>query len=460
MSSFDRNSVRTLGFCLVIAAVSGCFDAFTLPACDVPADCPGGYVACDSGYCLRSSARCNSAGPVTGDGCCFVREGERAADHDCQGFAIDLEGTGFAGPALDGVDGAAYVATLGAAEPPDTGAWVWLTRTGRDGQVQWRVPVGQGSPGSLGAPMAFDDGVWVGFDAGLRGFDRTGAERDVVADVAEPGHVAVDAGGRLAWWSASRSTLVVRGATHGSLEHAATLEADGEGLAGPVFVTGGAHVVMAAGKRLAKVDATLARASGQAALSDAARDLAVSAGRLYVLEGAQRVSAFVLASEALPGAWSTPLELPVEAAGHLLVDEAGRLVVPAMGGDLLVVSDLGDRGQYRQIGSGWVDASSLVLLADGWLVQASGQRLQAGRVVGQGDQASLEGAWSHSFGNEIVGAPLADLEGNVLVVDGAGRLVRLISGAPGPARAGWPTFAGSTTLGGVEIGGSSAGAEE
>jgi len=459
MWHFVCKGPRILAILLVVPALSGCFDPISLPTCDVPADCPGGFVACDSGYCLRSSPRCDAAGPVAGDGCCFVGQGERAADGDCQGFALDLAGSGFAGPALDPLDGAAYVATLGSAEPPLTGTWVWLSRVERAGQVAWRVPVGPGGPDSLSAPVAFDEGVWVAFDEGLRGFDRAGGERDVVADVPVPGHVAVDRGGRLAWWSAGRGALVVRGATLGSLEHAAAFEAEGQELVGPVFVTGGEQVVMAAGDRLGRFDATLAHASGAATLSEPAVDLAVSAGRLYVLEGRRHVSAFVLASEALPATWGAPLELPAEAGAQVSVDEAGRLVLPAAGGKVLVITDEGDVGRVEVAATGWTEASSLLLLADGWLVQASGPRLQSGRLQVAGSGAVVTGAWSQSFGNTLIGAPLSDSEGHILVLDGAGRLVRLVSGAPGSARAGWPTVAGSTSLGGVEVGASSSGTE-
>ncbi len=445
---------------LGLPSLPGCFDPITLPTCEHPADCPAGYVACDTGHCLLGSARCDAAAAVADDGCCFVGAGERAGDSDCLGFSLDLEGVGFSGPAVDGFDGAALVTTLAPAPAPQTGSWVWLTRVARDGRVAWRAPVGEGTSAHLAPPVATIDGAWAAFDAGLRRFDRSGAERDVIADAPLPGHLAVDSDGRLAWWSPARGALVVRGGAPGSPEHVVALAASDAEVVGPVFATGSAHVIVAAGTRLRRHAASDGAPTGEADLAEAARDLAVSAGRLYVLEGARGVSAFVLAEGALARAWAAPVALPADALGQVLQDEEGRLVLPAAGGRLFVLVDRGAEAAVTSHEAGGPGGPGLLLLADGWLVQAAGSRLRAARLLPDAEGGALSARWEHDLGNEIAGALLADPEGHVLVLDAVGRLARLVSGAPGAARAGWPTTAGSATQGGVEVGGGSPTTEE
>ena len=427
----------------------GCFGAITLPPCDAPPDCPAGYVACDSGFCLTSSDTCDAAAPVAGDGCCFVSDGERGADDDCVGLTLDLEGAGFAGPALDPAGGAAYVTMLRVVD----GDWqVWLTRVQHDGTVAWRVPVGPGTAADLAAPVATDFGAWVGFSQGARAFDRTGAEIDVTATTPSPGQLAALPDGRLAWLTNGGASLVVRGAAASSREHAVALPQGSDASVGPVFASGGERVVVAKGTALWRRHAADGAADAETTLDQPAHDLAVSNGRLYVLEGRRQLGAFVLASGALPRAWRLPL--PRDAVGQVLVADDGRVVLAADDGHALLVDDQGDSATVRDgavllSGAGAWTAS---LLADGWLIAANGSTLQAARIESSEGAASIAARWRHALGNPIVGGPLADADAQVWVLDGAGRLRRLVSGAPGAALGGWPTVAGATALGGAEAG--------
>jgi hypothetical protein len=367
------------------------------------------------------------------------------------GAAVDLEGVGFAGPALDPVDGAAYVATAVGSGDAQT---VWLTRVERSGAVAWRVPVGEGFEGGPSAPVAFDAGVWVAFRDGARSFDRVGKERDVIAGRPAPGRLAVSGQGRLAWVTADGGSLVVRASATGSLEHAVALSGGGGAPAavGPVFATGGDQVLLGHGGVLVRHSADDGSPAGEVStFAGDVRALAVNAGRAYVLDGARRVGAFVLASGALPEAWA--IDLDADAVPALTVDEGGRLVLPMVGGGLRVLDDLGTSAAEHVLERGeGTGAHPVSLLADGWLVRVTSGGLAAGRLVGQGDQVRFEALWTHHLGNGLVGSPLADPDGHLWVLDGAGRLGRLVSGASGPARSGWPTPAGAEGQGGIEAG--------
>lgn len=429
--------------CTLVLVLPCCFTQVELPTCAVPTDCPGDYPICQGGWCLHQVDRCDRATATSGDGCCPLWSVDRSGDQDCVAFQLSLGGNA-AGPSIDAVTGDAYVAVLEAGGGPDAQDWIMLARVSPDGREAWRAPVGAGRAADLVAPMITAEGVWVGFEQGLRRLDYSGQDtlNGLVTDAPVPGAVAVNQVGCVAWWSRTRGGFALGWPAQGQGERLWPMEPSEARKAGPVFTATGDHVAVAHGSTVHVFETLAGAAMGEVDLGSDVTELITSSADILGLTDDAHLFALVVGDDGVRIAWSEILS--AGASGQVYAVGGGRLMVPGSDGQLSVVENRGGHPEITSLSLPWAGPTEVAfwITARAAVFQAEDGLLRSLHLDEEDGVITLREGWRHTFPNGLIGRPAVDAEGFVSVIDGAGQLFRVMGGVLADASLVWPGVAG------------------